>query len=189
MAASKTNGKLVRIPSSRNMNRVMKTVKMVRAKCVEHQAGYHRFNTDWIEVCKAEGHDPFVTVKQKRIVTPVTEVREDGKTYLVKEDIAIEQVSRPNWVEVPDEHKLRGGRGVAIALQQGWKYPEELGYAPFCDFKGCWEQNPKFQTRAGKFHQRDEAALIVLRAEETPVYVPVGVDQRRRAAQLSAVQL
>lgn len=174
-----------------NQNRVLEAKKMIAFRCPE---GTHdgRFPTD-IEACKEAGHNPYFT--SKRIKRPVEKIEErDGKQYVVGTEEEIEYVLIPNWEQVVYDISIDSGQLPAKRTREGWVYPEELGYAPFCDYYGCSMQNPKFVTQVGTYHHRDEAALIYLTKggredsdEGTAIFVNDTTSGHRRRLQIDEV--
>jgi hypothetical protein len=193
-------GKLIRIPSTARMSRPARLVKMVAAICPDRDTLVsHQPNTAstgfWIPQCIADGHDPFTTSKEVEIKRPTYEER-DGKKFKTGEEVEVELVTTPNMEQVASELKAYSGRGIEAALEMGWKYPEELGYAPFCDFLNCFIQNPKFETNVGSYCNRDQAAIMVLvtgnnmRSDVgTPTYITFGDDAPNFRRQLDNVNV
>lgn len=171
-------------------SRTMRTAKMIAPRCAVHFPGDNSVNpfSNWVAACEAEGHNPYVRVATVEHKRPKLEVQEDGRTLVVGEEVELEYIETPNWEQVADELGVYSGRGVPNSQARGYKFPEELGYAPFCDYFNCGEQNPKFNTRFGRYHSRQEAALIALRLDYGPqneTEVTFGsMDQRRADRQL-----
>lgn len=178
------------------LNRPMKMVKMAQPRCNRcNPRGQGK--RGWWDKCP---HDPYFTVREDVITKPVLEKTEDGRTLKVGETTEIEYHREPNFKQIADDPKVASGRMVQIQRERGAKFPEELGFAPICDYLNCWEPNPKIhatrvfnvegaQTRVGNYHDRDEAALITLRLNQTPTYVGVDQDIERRRAQMDAVNI
>lgn len=172
-------------------SRAMRTAKMIAPRCAVHFPGDNSVSpfSNWVANCEAEGHNPYVRVNTVENRRPKLETQEDGRVLVVGEEVELEYHENPNWEQVPDELGVYSGRGVANSQARHYKFPEELGYAPFCDYYNCGEQNPKFNTRFGRYHSRQEAALIALRLDygpqnETEVQFNQGTDQRRADRQL-----
>lgn len=183
------------MPMSRGgLNRPLKMVKMIQARCnVCNPRGQGR--RGWWETCP---HDPYFHVEEKPGATEFKELEDGTIVKLDKPEAEYEKV--PNWKQIADDPKIASGRMVTIQRERGSKFPEELGLPPVCDYFNCWEINPKIeanrvfnhegvQTRVGKYHHRDEAAIITLRLNETPVFIGVDKDIERRRAQLDAVNV
>ena len=173
-----------------------KSRKMISPRCDVHYTGLNgqrMSDVDWAE-CEAEGHDPYFTAKGVPHTRQLTETREDGRVYITGEETEIEYVRTPNWEAVPDELGIYSGRGVVNSLERGYKFPEDLGYAPFCDYLGCGEQNPKFRTRFGNYHSRTEAALMALKTdlndqnEGTAVFTEVDANSLSRQMREKAAE-
>lgn len=199
--ATKTSGKLIRVRNEWRLTRGIRMTKMVAALCpkrgtIESHQPEGETRGYWIEQCKADGHDPYVGLKEVEIVRPTYETREDGRKFKTGEEIEIELVETPNLEQVYNEIKGYTGRGVTAALEMGWEFPETLGYAPFCEYLNCWNQNPKFRTNVGVYCNRDQAALMVLVTGNdeksdtgTPTYLTFGEDEANFRRQLDAVNI
>jgi hypothetical protein len=183
------------MPMSRGgLNRPIKMVKMIQARCdVCNPRGQGK--RGWWENCT---HDPYFHIAEKPGTTEFKELEDGTIVKLDKPDVAYEKV--PNWKQIADDPKIASGRMVQIQRERGSKFPEELGFPPVCDYFNCWEINPKIkanrvfnhegvQTVVGKYHTRDEAAIITLRLNETPTFIGVDKDMERRRAQLDAVNV
>jgi hypothetical protein len=196
MSPVKAVAKNVNKFSTGGLNRPLKMVKMVQARCNKcNPRGQGK--RGWWDSCP---HNPYVTVREEQIVIPTLEQTEDGRTLKTGETIEIEYHEEPNWKQVADDPKVSSGRMVQIQKERGSKFPEELGYPSICDYNNCWELNPKIraqrviehegvQTIVGNYHTRDEAAIMTLRTEGVPIYVGVGKDINLRRAQLDAVNI
>lgn len=154
----------------------LRTRKMIRPICEEHfpaDASINKYS-GWWEFCKTHHEEgdprPYSHYEEIVIRRPKLEER-DGRTFRTGWEEEVEMTVEPNWTEVPDEISVYSSKGVAASLERGFIFPEELGYAPFCDMKGCSVQNPKFRTEYGTYHTREEAAIMLLRGEETAIFV------------------
>jgi hypothetical protein len=184
--------------SSGGLNRPLKMVKMVQARC-KICSPQGQGQRGWWEKCE---HDPYHSMQPLGPPTPkfieeedgtfIQEVGPDGRPVYTPPKYE----RRPNWKQIADDAKVSSGRMVTIQRERGSKFPEELGYAPICDYFNCWEPNPKFhaksvinhegvQTVVGNYHLRDEAAIMRLRLTATPIYVGFDSDIGRRREQLA----
>lgn len=172
--------------SSGGLNRPQRMVKMVQARCRICNEGGHG-KRGWWEKCP---HDPYFRLEAlPRDPLADLEEQEDG-TFVEKADKGPDKYIRvPNMKQIPLEEKSASGKMVQIQLERGSKFPEDLGYAPICEFRNCWEPNPKWHTRRGNYHTRDEAAIIDLRETETPIYIGLDKDIERRREQLDRVNV
>lgn len=182
-----------------NANRTVETKKMIAFVC---QAGRHFGESPAsIAECEKQGHDPYYSTKRiaktrEKVVTKTevidgeeteVEVVEGEETYYIK-------MRQPNWEQVVHDVSSDSGQNVARRVARGWKFPEELGYAPFCDYMGCSAQNPKYITPVGNYHLRDEAALMMLTKggredslEGIAVFIDDDTSRDRRRQQLDEV--
>lgn len=180
--------------STGGLNRPLKMVKMVQARCnICNPKGQGR--RGWWDKCP---HNPYTRIEARPGAEEFEEL-EDGT--IVKLDAPkTEYVRVPNWKQIADDPKVSSGRMVQIQRERGSKFPEELGYAPICDYFNCWEENPSVIARrvvnhegvstvVGNYHTRDEAAIMTLRLTGTPIYIGVDDDIQRRRAQLDGVNI
>ena len=182
--------------STGGMNRPGKFVKMIQARCqVCNPQGQGK--RGWWENCE---HDLYRHI----------EARPGAEQFEEREDGTIVKLDKPkldyrkvyNWKQIADDPGVASARMVRIQRERGSKYPAELGLSPRCDYNNCWEKNPEVHVnrvfnideadapvRGGDYHDRNEAAMMVLRLSQTPVYVGVGPDIRNRQQQLDEVNI
>jgi hypothetical protein len=195
MPAAKTKGKSSGNFSTGGLNKPLKMVKMLAPRCQEcNPRGQGK--RGWQETCE---HDPYHSMQPKGPPKPKFEEQPDGSFKQVGEEEQL-YIKRPNWEQVPDDAKVSSARSVTIARERGAKFPEELGYAPICDYFNCWEVNPSFHAKqivahegtqvvVGNYHTRDEAAIMTLRLTGTPIFIGIDEDIQRRRKQLNEVNI
>jgi len=188
--------------STGGLNRPLKMVKMIQARCNEcNPKG--QGPRGWWDDCP---HEPYFSMVPAGPPKPKFEEQEDGTFTQVGEEVG-KYVKRPNWKQIADDVKVSSGRMVKIQQERGSKYPQELGYPAICDYFNCWETNPKIhaqrvithedvQTVVGNYHTRDEAAIATLRLRGVPIYLGTASsygegasDIERRRAQLDEVNI
>jgi hypothetical protein len=220
MTATKSKGKLYKVKSTPQLTKPMRLVKMLQPFCEEHLPGSYQSKADpthpnagvlsspdgsvhprsgWTKGCLEAGHDPFVTKYTVLLKKPTYQEQEiDGELVNVKTGETEYEVLRErlNIEQVPFDLKAYSAQGIRDAIELGWVFPEERGYAPYCEFRNCFVQNPKFRTPVGTYCNRDQAAVMVLymggdmRSNEgVPMYVPVDEDANRFRKQLAAVNI
>jgi len=186
-------GKKTGLRSTGGLNRPGKYIKMIQARCrICSPNGQGK--RGWWDSCEHDPYNHFEEIPQP----PAMEQQEDG-TFEAKPNPNKRYQKVPNWKQIADDPKVASGRMVRIQLERGSKYPEDLGYAPVCDYFNCWEPATIFakrvidhegiQTPVGKYHAKAEAQIMTLRLEGTPIYVGVDDDVKRRAAQIAQVQI
>ena len=201
MAATKPQGKLTGLRRTGGLNRPMKMVKMIQARCrICSPMGQGK--RGWWDDCPHDPYNHYEEVPQPPLMQEVLDA--EGNPTGEFESVPNPKKRHkktPNWKQIADDAKVASGRMVQIQLERGSKFPEEFGFAPVCDYYNCWEPaNPKYtigtviefegvQTVLGKYHARDEAAIMKLRMEEVPIYIGVDKDISRRRAQLQQVNL
>ena len=180
--------------SSGGLNRPMKMVKMVGALCkICNPKGQGK--RGWWDKCT---HDPYTHVEEVPGASEFKKLEDGTIVKLDKPETEYREV--PNWKQIADDPKVSSGRMVQIQRERGSKFPEELGFAPICDYLNCWETGPQVhanrivshegvQTVVGNYHSRDEAAIMTLRTTGTPIFVGVNHDMQRRREQMDQVNI
>lgn len=193
MAAKQTEGKVITGKKpyvGANGNAPMRMRKMIAPRCAECFPSTELVpaKSGWWRDCP---HDPYVHINTIEVRKPkLSEPDENGEVFVEGEEVKLRYVREYNWEQVPDEISVYSGRGVADSLERGWKFPEELGFAPFCDYRNCGEQNPKFRTPVGNYHSRNEAATMMLvldgdmSSTEGAILFNLGPDAKRRGRQM-----
>jgi len=169
----------------------VETKKMVAFLCPE---GRHTgLVPSQRQECEDEGHDPYFTQREFEHRRAKL-VEREGRTFKEGEEVEIESVRVPNWEQVVHDIMNDSGQIVNRRINEGWVFPEDLGYAPFCDYLGCSIQNPKYHTPVGNYHHRDEAALMMLAKggredglEGTAIFIDDTTSGERRRQQLDAM--
>lgn len=193
MAAPK--GKKTNLRSSGGLNRPMKMVKMIQARCRVCSPNGQGAR-GWWDDCP---HDPYFHYEEIPNPNPKMELQEDG-SFAPSADQGPKKYNKvPNWKQISDDVKVASGRMVTIQLERGSKFPEDFDYAPVCDYFNCWETATIFprrtvahegvETPLGKYHVKQEAQIMTLRLQGTPIYIGIDEDATRRAAQIAAVQI
>jgi len=176
--------------SSGGLNRPLRMVKMIQARCRICNEGGHG-KRGWWETCQ---HKPYSRIEELPGAIEFEEL-EDGT--IVKLDKPKADYARvPNMKQVPLDDKAASGRMVQIQLERGSVFPEDLGYYPICEYRNCWVPlegpgAPKtvYRTAKGNFHSHDEAAIISLQQNGKPIYLGLGQDIERRREQLDQVNV
>lgn len=178
--------------------RYVEAKKMVAFICPEGQ--HFGSSPAQVKECQDMGHDPYYSDRYVEITKPAFVEERDEKTGEITrivtktkdEDRRYKLVRTPNWEQVPYDVIFDSGTLPQKRLNQGWVWPEDLGFAPFCDYLNCSVQNPKFVTPVGTYHHRDEAALMYLAkggsedsTEGTAIFVDDTTSGRRRRKQLN----
>ncbi len=199
--ANKLTGKIVpRIDQpwqGANASRYLTARKMIAFVCPENL--HNGSLPDDRKACIEAGHEPYESTKRIARTREKTEIEVDEKTgeeievvtdtetYYVKKKV-------PNWEQVIVDVAHDSGTTLNRRLNEGWVYPENLGYAPFCDYLNCSAQNPKHRTAVGNYHLRDEAAMMILQkgGKEgsvfgTAIFIDDPTSEDRRRIQLDEV--
>jgi len=175
-----------------NASRYLTARKMVAFVCPE---GIHSgFVLEDRKACEDEGHDPYFSTKRIRKEREKTEVNEAGEEIILETEVFYVKRRLPNWEQVIVDISHDSGMILQRRLNEGWTYPEELGYAPFCDYYNCSAQNPKHRTAVGTYHLRDEASMMLLQkgGKEgsvfgTAIFIDDETSEDRRRIQLDEV--
>lgn len=157
-------------PSSRE-------VKLLRPECVdcEKAAGGLRYlDPLWFENCP---HDPYVSIAQVQTKVPIYEpldpANPSGPQRIVREEVQVTFVPKPNWTSATHASGVNKGRGVHKALWKGCIYPQQLrspifpeGIKMRCMFRDCYSEDIK-QYQSGWFCREYEAKMVMLSDTET----------------------
>lgn len=171
----------------------VREVKMVAPSCEECQS---KRRPRWWERCP---HNPYFSKSPRTLTTVVlrcsvcdervegqalhcgqSTFRQDG----VEETVQYEMVANIRPVRV--DEGTNSGRAVERALAKGFRWPQELGIAPMCEFPGCYEPNPSVRTSAGSYCNETEAKIVLhsMGAEAVEVF-----NDRIRQEQLRRVSI
>lgn len=184
MVTAKKDVKVYKRMSSGGLNRPLRMVKMIQARCrICNEGGHGR--RGWWEKCP---HNPYFHVEELPGAEEFSKDPETGEITKLDKPKA-KYVEVPNMKQIALDEKASSGRMVQIQIERGSKFPEELDYAPICEYRNCWEPNPKWHTRRGNYHTREEAAIIDLQETGTPIYIGVGEDIKHRTEQLERVNV
>lgn len=145
-------------------------VKMIAPHCEPCQKKGLR---NWWEKCP---HNPYYSQAPRSISVPVLacsacgeEVEQGTATHCdqmsfelrgTKDKVEYENV--PNTRSVPVNEAQNSGQGVPKQIAKGWKFPQDIGIAPMCEYPRCYEPNPKIRTPWGNYCTDGEARAVGL---------------------------
>ena len=197
MATAKSN--LKEIPWERvgvRLNTPARSIKMLNPVCpetVDQNTGNAAPGCEtkegpaWWLKCVEKGHDPFHQQKEVRKRERITETTEDGRTIVKGYEETIELEITPRVAQVPLSIRTQSQQMVEEKrFFHGYKYPEELGYAPMCEFRNCFAPNPTFKTRYGNYCSENEARMMA--ADSRHVVLEV-LNQDKRREQLEGINI
>lgn len=132
------------LPSGNTKSPAIRTVKMVAPQCdvrigdsTRHPCTEGPHRADWFATCP---HDPYFHEQEMPEIREDREFQEDG-TYIVTNRETVWRMRRiPNLRQVPGSPRHLGF-SISKARSRGWRFPEELGVAPFCQYQDCWSQD------------------------------------------------
>jgi hypothetical protein len=166
-----------------------RAIKMLRPICKDCQ-NPPEHPANWYETCPHFGADRnkmYWSYSTKIIKTPVYEEDEDGDLVVKEEQVKTKLVLVPNWTEVPADTAHSDGQAPRRCYEQkGFRYPEEIGLAPMCQFSGCGKAWPRIRTSLGDYCTELHAKLAV--ANELEINL-VAHNPRIRAQQLREISL
>lgn len=144
--------------------RVLRRVKMLRPICATCQRGPD-VPEDWWKNCT---HNPYVTIAEKPVTTPVYEDLPDGRKKLTGTETIVEWFERPNWVQITAIPRVNNASQVTQKRQRhGFIMPSELrspefpnGIADCCEFNNCFIQEGVKQYRWGRYCRDTEARFV-----------------------------
>lgn len=172
--------KLYRSWSAPKQGRAIRTIKMVKPHCKECQWPPR---DEWWVNCP---HDPYVNQSTFEVTEPVFGEDEKGDTIVEKMVTKMKVKRTPNFTQVALNERINSGQGVKLAQKKGFKFSTELGHPPFCQYRDCWEPDPKLRTEHGDFCSKQQARLIAADANNLilEVYLP-----RKRRQQLESINI
>lgn len=159
----------------------LRMIKMVAPQCDPCQAEFRGdpdkggFPTKrWWNDCP---HDPYFTVvPAKTEIVPVYKTDEDGRKLKVGEEevVVADEYKRLNLRQVAQSLRINAGRGPEKKRNGfGFKYVQELGYEPVCEYRNC--ESPSILTSAyGNYCSKLHARLIGLDVEAETVVLHGG---------------
>lgn len=158
-----------------------RTLKMIQPVCPESAAGSGcemLYGAWWIE-CDKKGHNPYFQVGEVKTNIPEIAESESGRKLVTgyKEEIELVESVRTNQVPYTDRV---GSKQMPEDKRffHGWKFPEELGFAPMCQFRNCYEAFPEVKTRYGDYCREEEARMVI--ADERHVVLEVMLPEKRQ---------
>lgn len=159
-----------------------RTQKMIQPVCPNSATGSGCetlvYGAWWLE-CEKAGHNPYTQVEQVPHQIPTVVETEDGRKLITGHEEEIELVETVRTNQVSMSARINSGQGVEQKrFFHGWKLPEELGYAPMCEFRNCFADNPKIETRYGKYCREEEARIVI--ADERHVVLEVMLPEKRQ---------
>lgn len=178
-------------PNNRQGNRM---VKMARPVCVTttDSDGNITFTgcqdptkirAGWWESCT---HEPYFSLRAMRETKPQYETLPDGRQKLVGEETVIWHEKHANLAQIPVSQRINNGRAIEHYRTLGFKFPEEIGFAPFCQFNDCWSQNLKFRGSHGDYCSEMQAKLIAADENEDKLEI---LNPKKRKRQLAALSV
>lgn len=175
-----------------------RTIKMLRPVCPETinldtgtaspgcETKEKDFGAWWIK-CEEKGHNPYVQAFERPVRTPVIEEQENGRKLIVGYTEEIELKESPRTTQVPLGTRFNSGSLLEEKkFFHGYKYPEELGYAPMCEFRNCFAPNPEVKTRYGAYCREEEARMVT--ADQRHVVLEV-MNPEKRATQIEEINV
>lgn len=148
----------------RSWHRVGRTYKMAKPICNQCRT---ESGDQFYLTCP---HNPYFSVRYAAPPAAVKQ-REDGSFYLEQSD-DLQELIAPNLRQVAAEPKMSSGRGVAWALEHGYKRLPELGIAEMCMYLGCWSTNLTVRTGYGQYCDVREAKLVSARLRGRSLPIP-----------------
>ena len=113
----------------------------------------------WWVKCEERGHDPYYRIEQTIKTRPLIE-EVDGKKLVVGQEQTVIERKRLNAASVALTTRVNSGRGPTLKHDRfGFKFLQELGYDPVCEFRNC-ELPVKVKSRYGFFCGDRHARLV-----------------------------
>lgn len=132
-------------------------------------------------------HNPYFSLTRRVEQVPTFGApNERGERTITGYDNREVFVEAPNLTQVSltPRHNNGGGPGEAQAFK-GYKFPQEVGLAPYCQFMDCWSHDIKFTTRVGDFCEAWQAQLVAADVQGTVLEagaanLPGSIEKRRK---------
>ena len=172
-----------------NLDTPGRTIKMVMPVCSTCQHG--KVPDNWAERCP---HDPYyaTTAIPHEEPPPVEEILDPegkgtGRFKITGEpEVWYEYKKELNFTQVPFNIRIDSRRGVQMGQAGGFKFVEDFGVAPFCQYRGCWSQeltvrHPQYGNYCSEMH----AKLVVA----DTLGIPIQQDSDRLQEQLAKIAL
>lgn len=136
----------------------------------------------WWDLCESRGHNPYFTVHERPVPTPIIEVDEvTGEKAIVGEKKVLVEETWPNIAQVALSERINSGRGVQNAInRKGFKMLSDFGYEEVCQFRNC--QKPVgVKTVYGDYCSEEHARLIAADVEGVTLEVQGNPHHERSA--------
>jgi hypothetical protein len=181
---AKTELKLLHGPSRSDLFPGMRCIKVFRPKCETCQRG-RLTAARWWETCE---HEPYFTTFYIPITEDETRMDENGDLEVIGQKTKKIKRQVPNTGQVMLDIGANSGEGLRKAKEEkGFKEPEEMGYAPICQYRDCWTDNPSHKhARYGDYCR--EMELRVIAAQIQGIKLEQNIAEKR-AQQLASVAI
>jgi hypothetical protein len=158
-----------------------RTIKMLQPVCPNAAVGSgceSKGEPGWWVSCEKAGHNPYFQVEEVKTQTPIISESESGRKLVTGHQEEIELVESVRTNQVPYYERVNSKQGVEQKrFFHGWKNPEEMGFAPMCEFRNCYAPFPEVKTRYGSFCSEEEARMVI--ADERHVVLEVMLPDKR----------
>jgi hypothetical protein len=162
-------------PTAASSASVGRSMKMCSPHCSICQVPNAPLN--WYMFCE---HEPYITKTERPVRTPVVEDDPDvpGQKIVTGEKTKLVYTETPNFTQVTVDVRVDAGNGFRIARECGFKLPEEMGFAPFCQYRDCWKQDlPVKTSQHGSYCSEIHAKLVI--AHMLEILLDATSDKRR----------
>lgn len=158
-----------------------RTIKMLQPVCPNAAVGDGCENKEygaWWVACEQNGHNPYFQIEEVKHQTPIVSESESGRKLVTghQEEVELIETVRTNQVALYE--RVNSKQGVEDKrFFHGWKMPEDMGYAPMCEFRNCFAPFPEVKTRYGAFCSEEQARMVI--ADERHVVLEVMLPDKR----------
>lgn len=159
-----------------------RTIKMIQPVCPNAAVGAgcadKEYGAWWVK-CEEAGHNPYYQVEEVKTQIPIISESESGRKLVTGHEEEIELVESVRTNQVAYYNRVNSKQGVEQKrFFHGWKLPEEMGYAPMCEFRNCYAAFPEVKTRYGNYCNEEEARMVI--ADERHVVLEVMLPDKRQ---------
>lgn len=156
------------IPSKAGLSPAGRTIKMLVPTCEECENPAVKTAAWWVN-CP---HQPYLAKSERPVSIPIVETV-DGERLVTGHKDKLVYNESPSSREVELNVRVNAGTSPDRWRHHGGIMPEEFrgeyqgkkaskGFAPFCQFQGCWSQDIRFKTSHGDYCREGEAKLIAI---------------------------
>ena len=168
----------------------MAVLGLAEGDACQHSQNIH---AGWWDSCERKGHRPYYTpVTQTRRTPKFKQGEQAHEQVLIGYEEEIVTVSwEPNLKQISRNERINSDAGPEMYRAIGYRMPEELGVAPFCEYRECWAQDNLVRTEYGVFCSKDQARMVGAEVQgvRLEIFTQTPEGQSKREKQLREIAL